>query len=78
MGPAPNPGGKQSSCPFNCLGKKLCTGMSPSKGHSDCHCDNFQMKRHYEGSVKSSWTVLTLSTSRKNQDKFLVNVGLKS
>lgn len=43
MGLAPNPGGKQTRYPFNCLGKKMCTGMSPSKGHFDCHCDNSQV-----------------------------------
>lgn len=43
MGLAPNPGGKQTRYPFNCLGKKMSAGMSPSKGHSDCHCDNSQV-----------------------------------
>lgn len=30
-----HPGGKQTRCPFNCLGKKMCAGMFPSQGHSD-------------------------------------------
>lgn len=77
MGLAPDPGGKRSRCPFDCLGK---TRTGVSKGHSvtvtTFRFEASETLLHSFSKIFLDCTAARLSTLRKNQEEFLVNARI--
>lgn len=74
MGLTPNPEGKQTRHPFNCLGKKISMTMALSQGHAVLHGDNSQIWYCQQGkncihSVKIFHTVQQLATQSNSPEE---------